>query len=66
MNDYLEIRKMETCIDVIPSGCKGVHESVLRAYQILRKTKELCKKGVPTDVILELIELMESKNEWED
>lgn len=41
-------------------GCLGVHESVLRAYQIVVKVKELLAAGTPAPVVLELVEDMES------
>ena len=41
----------------------GWHESLLRSYQILQKVKELLGKGTPPDVVLELIEFMESRHE---
>ena len=53
---------MDTCIDKIPNGCKSVHESCLRASQILEKVKYWLKKGVPQDIILELIHDIESGN----
>ena len=56
-----DIREMPTCIDPIPINAKGAHESVLRAFHILEKTKEWLKKGVPDIVILELIADMEEK-----
>jgi len=46
---------------VIQSGCKGVHESTVRSYHILERVKGYLRKDTPTDVILELIEVME---EW--
>jgi len=54
------ISEMPTCVETIPAGCKGVHESTLRAYQILKKVKNFLERGVPQDVILELVEEMES------
>lgn len=63
---YLMIRDMETTIDrgnmekFLASGCNGVHESVLRSYQILSKVKVLLEANTRQDLILELIELMES------
>ena len=54
------ISEMPTCVDSIPVGSKGVHESTLRAYQILERTKDFLKRGVPQDIVLELIEEMES------
>lgn len=43
-------------------GSTGVHESVLRAYQILEKVKWLIDEGTPIKAIRELIELMEGKD----
>ena len=57
---YDAIRRASTCIKSIPPGCRGVHESVLRGYQILSKVKELLKEGTSAGIVLELIELMES------
>jgi hypothetical protein len=68
MSEYLEISLMPTSLGRREVEAQlsesmtlsGWHESVLRAYNILRKTKALLSKGVPPDVVLELIELMES------
>ena len=57
------IRSFPTTITAIPVGCRGVHESTLKAYQILGKVKELLHKKVPSEVVLELIEEMEEKGE---
>ena len=54
-----EIQKMPTCINVIPQGATSVHESCLRAFNILNKVKDLLNKKVPSDVVLELINEME-------
>jgi hypothetical protein len=54
-----DIQKIPTCVDAIPAGAKGVHESVLRAYQILERVKDYLRRGVPGDVTLELIKEME-------
>lgn len=54
-----EIREMPICVDEIPAGAKGVHESTLMAYQILQKVKSYLRRGVPADVVMELIEEME-------
>lgn len=67
MIDFLEIQKVPTSISReelqqhVVSGCAGVHESVLRSYQVLQQVKRLLSKGVPPDIISELIEVMESK-----
>lgn len=53
------ISKKPTSVCSIPAGCKGVHESTLRAYQILERVKGWLEKGVPADVILELIREIE-------
>lgn len=54
-----EIREMPTVISEIPSGTTGVHESCLRAAQILYKAKQLLAAGVSGEVVLELIEEMD-------
>jgi len=54
------ISKLPTTVDSIPDGSKGVHESVLRAYNILRRVKEWLERGVPPGVILDLVSEMES------
>ncbi len=51
-----QIRLMPTT--VVGDVGSGLHESTLRAYQILIKVEDLLKRGVPTDVVLELIEEM--------
>ena len=53
-----EISKMPTCID-------NVHESALKAYQILEKVKVFLRAEVRSDLILELIEEMELTIEGE-
>jgi uncharacterized protein YPO0396 len=66
MSDYGRIANTETVLsreaakEGIDSGCKGFHESVLRAHQILQKVKWLLKQGTTNEVTLELIALMES------
>lgn len=65
MSEYDNIRATKTCIDReqmrewLDSNCRGAHESILRAYQILQKAKQLLRDGVPAHVVLELIEMME-------
>lgn len=54
-----DIRNRKTTVNEIPPNCTGVHESVLRAFQILDKVKHLLHRGTPADVILELIDEME-------
>ena len=56
-----KIRKMATSTgDLIEEGLlqngDRVHESMLKSYQVLEKVKDYLKRGVPADVILELIE----------
>lgn len=74
MSEYLEIAKRPTVLESsylrerladygrtpIPTG---FHESTLRAYSILEKVKELLRQKVPAQMILDLIEIMESKVE---
>ena len=54
-----EIAGMPTCVDKIPPGSTGVHESCLKAYQILNYAKGLLVKGTPPDVVLKLIQELE-------
>lgn len=56
----IQIHQMPTSVDEIPVGTKGVHESMLRAYQILEKAKEYLALGVPSGVVLDLIAEMEA------
>ncbi len=56
-------RKMIKEIRKYPTVFENVHESIYRSYQILAKAKELLKKGVPGDVVLELINEMDEKEE---
>jgi len=43
----------------LPTTESGLHESIFRSYQILDKVKEYMARGVPYDVIYELIEEIE-------
>ena len=45
---------------------QSCHESLLRGFQILQKVKDWLKRGVPADVILELVEEMEHAPEPEE
>lgn len=64
MTDVLEIANLPTTFTVkgvsIVTDASGYHESVLRAYQIVRKVKALLELGTPSSVILEMIAVMES------
>ena len=55
-----EISAMPTCTDLVPTNNPKIHESCLRAYQILRRVKSWLQRGVPAEVILELIDEMEN------
>ncbi len=55
--NIIEISKMPTVITEIQG--KGVHESTLKAYQILQKVKEMVKRGDSKETILEIIETCE-------
>ncbi len=39
----------------------GYHESLFRSYHILAKTKDLLKRNVDPELILELISVMEDR-----
>ena len=57
----IDIAKMPTVITKVSGN--GMHESLLRSFQILEKTKELLVKGTPTKVVLMLIEEMETSSD---
>ena len=62
---WREIAEMPAIIsprlgETLEPGCRGVHESVLRGYQLVAKVKDYLARGVPADVILELIDEVES------
>lgn len=38
------------------NGVHKMHESVMRSWGVLEKTKELLRRGAPADVILEIID----------
>ena len=59
MNRFEEIRQTPTTITEWPVGASGIHESVLRSYQILMLTKDYLRRGVPADVLLEIIHELE-------
>lgn len=59
MTAFEHIRQWPTSVTEIPLGCTGVHESTLRAYQILEKVKDWLHQGVPGNVVLELIAELE-------
>lgn len=52
----LDIQKMATT----HQGEGKFHESIFRSYHILRKVIEYLERGVPADVILELVKEMNS------
>jgi len=54
-----ELRAWETTVrrdnvHLLDPSCNGVHESVLKSYQVLQFTLELLRRGVPSDVVEEL------------
>ena len=55
----IDIAKMPTSVDSIPPGCKGVHESTLKAYHILMLVKQWLGDGVPAHVILDVVAELE-------
>ena len=59
----LDICDMPQTIDHNKVDARGIHESVFRSTQILHKTIEWLEKGVPSDVILSLIDEMQNAGE---
>ena len=60
---YDEIRKMPRCINKIPVGSHGVHESCTRGYQILQKVIWLLEQKCSPEAVLELIRMMDSNQD---
>ena len=66
VSDYAEIANQPTkltkkYIEGADSyGCKGWHESLLRSWHIVRKLRWLLELKTDHEVILELLDLMES------
>ena len=46
-----------------PTVQDNVHESMYRSFQILDKVKYWLREGMPTKLVLELIDEMEGKDE---
>jgi len=67
MASYSEIQRTLTSISAqqmrehLASGCAGIHESVMRSYQILEKVKWLLERDTHPEVLKELIDHMESE-----
>lgn len=67
MDRFKDIIEMQTCVsseeirNVLKSNATGIHESVTKAFHILNLTKEYLGKGVPPDVMLEIIKHLENK-----
>ena len=58
-----ELASLDTCISkekglaiLNSSKCTGIHESVLKSFQVLSKVEEYLKMKVPHSVILEMLE----------
>jgi hypothetical protein len=63
MSQLIQPKQFPTRLDraelekIIFDGAAGVHESVLRSYQVLNLVKDLLEKKVDHEVILQIIEL---------
>lgn len=55
------IQDMNTTVTTVPRESTGVHESCLRAWNILEYVKWLLERKVPPEVITELIREMERR-----
>jgi len=61
-----DIAKMPTVVtrlqmkQLMQSGCTGVHESMFRSWHVLERVKVYLRSDTPADVILELIEVMDT------
>lgn len=56
----LEIAAMPTVVKEVPANCNGIHESMLRSYQILALVKRWLADNTPPSIVLEVIAVMES------
>ena len=62
-NRWLKIRDIRTCFpEYTGTGLErqSTHESTLRAFNILAEVKRLLEMKTPPEVILDVIEVMES------
>jgi len=50
----MELATLPTVVTLVPDD-KGVHESTLRAFHVLRKVVDYLRRGVPPVVVLELL-----------
>lgn len=63
MNQLTEPKQFPTSLDraelekIVMNGASGIHESLLRSYQVLLLVKELLNRKVDHQVILQIIEL---------
>lgn len=63
MNQLTEPKQFPTSLDraelenVVMNGASGVHESLLRSYQVLLLVKDLLNRKVDHEVILQIIQL---------
>lgn len=63
---YKDIANMPTSLtreevtDRLNTGCQGWHESLLRSYHVAKKVRWLLEQHTSSQVILELMDLMES------
>ncbi len=61
-----EIANMPTTLrndlvrEQMEQGSQGFHESLTRSYHVAKKVRALLELGTPTEVILEIMDLMES------
>ncbi len=49
------IRDLPLTIEAIPTGTRGVHESIFRSYQILGEVKEMLDRGDSVETVREFI-----------
>lgn len=51
---WIEIAGLPTMVAQLP-GTDAIHENCYRSFHLLRKVTEYIRRGVPGDIILELI-----------
>ncbi len=59
MSNWDWIHDRPTVVTEIPPGSKGVHESLLRSYQVLTHVKQMLSRGDSVVSVVEFIEWAE-------
>lgn len=63
MKNLRGVLNMPTVMDTkdVPNNAKGIHESVFRSYHIVEYVRELLERGVPGDVVLDILKSLQEE-----